>query len=163
MRSLKDRFGRLAYLWTGARATGLTARRTRVKVDGKKWFNPSDRGDRLPAGRDGWIILADDSQRRRLGKRVDYRVDVKGIDTTTLFFAGVPEALNLSSASLIRTPQDNYRVGAGTADGVRYAVRSFFEDGAPNPESLGVEEIPAAAGIATNASGSPRPNGRTCS
>ena len=69
---------------------------------------------------------------------------MKGIDTSTLFFAGVPEALNLSSASLVRTPQGNYRVGTGTADGVRYAVRSFFEDGAPNPESLGVQEIPAA-------------------
>jgi diacylglycerol kinase (ATP) len=36
---LKDRFGRLAYLWTGAR--NLRSRRvgTRIRVDGKKWFD----------------------------------------------------------------------------------------------------------------------------
>jgi transglutaminase-like putative cysteine protease len=111
--------GRLNAKWRGAALSDF---------DGKKWFNPSDRGDRLPVRKDGWTFLADDTQRRRRGNRVDYRVDVKGIDTTTLFFAGIPEALNLNAASLIRTPQDNYRVGVGSADGVRYVVQSFFED-----------------------------------
>lgn len=34
----KDRFGRLAYVWTGAKATRVSARSAKVSVDGKKWF-----------------------------------------------------------------------------------------------------------------------------
>lgn len=36
--SLKDRFGRLAYVWTGARATRAKAVKLSVKVDGTSWF-----------------------------------------------------------------------------------------------------------------------------
>lgn len=35
---LKGHFGRLAYVWTGARATHMTRRNVRVEIDGKKWF-----------------------------------------------------------------------------------------------------------------------------
>lgn len=35
---LKDRLGRLAYVWTGLRATTMDARRTWVTVDGKRWY-----------------------------------------------------------------------------------------------------------------------------
>jgi diacylglycerol kinase (ATP) len=35
---LKDRFGRLAYVWTGARATKMKARKMRIDVDGERWF-----------------------------------------------------------------------------------------------------------------------------
>lgn len=34
----KDRFGRLAYVWTGAKATRVNARTAKLRVDGKKWF-----------------------------------------------------------------------------------------------------------------------------
>lgn len=37
--SLKEHFGRLAYVWTGARATAMKSRKIRVKVDGLTWFN----------------------------------------------------------------------------------------------------------------------------
>jgi diacylglycerol kinase (ATP) len=36
---LKRRFGRLAYVWTGARNTGAPRVGTRVSLDGKKWFD----------------------------------------------------------------------------------------------------------------------------
>lgn len=36
---LKERFGRLAYLWTGLQATKMKARKAKVVVDGKKWFS----------------------------------------------------------------------------------------------------------------------------
>jgi hypothetical protein len=65
--TLKDTFGRMTYVWTGAKNVHKKPVSTTVRVDGKKWFNPTDRGDRVSSGRDGWIILADDSQRRRLG------------------------------------------------------------------------------------------------
>jgi YegS/Rv2252/BmrU family lipid kinase len=35
---LKDRFGRLAYVWTGARAIRAKAVKMSIKVDGKSWF-----------------------------------------------------------------------------------------------------------------------------
>jgi len=35
---LKERFGRLAYLWTGIKALRVNARRTKIRVDGKTWF-----------------------------------------------------------------------------------------------------------------------------
>lgn len=38
-RSLKDRVGRLAYVWTGARHLGSAPVRTRIRVDGAKWFS----------------------------------------------------------------------------------------------------------------------------
>jgi diacylglycerol kinase (ATP) len=37
--SLKDRVGRAAYVWTGARATRGKPARTKVRVDGSKWFS----------------------------------------------------------------------------------------------------------------------------
>ena len=36
---LKDRFGRAAYLWTGARSTRGTPVRTKVRIDGHTWFD----------------------------------------------------------------------------------------------------------------------------
>lgn len=35
---LKDRFGRVAYVWTGARATRMKARKMRIQIDGETWF-----------------------------------------------------------------------------------------------------------------------------
>jgi diacylglycerol kinase (ATP) len=35
---LKNRFGRLAYVWTGARATHMTSRNVRIEIDGEPWF-----------------------------------------------------------------------------------------------------------------------------
>jgi YegS/Rv2252/BmrU family lipid kinase len=38
-RNLKDRFGRLAYLYTGSRSLGASPVRARIKVDGKSFFD----------------------------------------------------------------------------------------------------------------------------
>jgi YegS/Rv2252/BmrU family lipid kinase len=35
---LKDRFGRLAYVWAGVRATHMNPRKVRIKIDGEPWF-----------------------------------------------------------------------------------------------------------------------------
>ena len=125
--------GRLNAKWRGSALSDF---------DGKRWFNTSDPGERLSVGRDGRVILAGDSQRRRRGRRVAYRVDINSIDSTVLFFAGTPEALNVNAPNIIRTPQDNYRIGAGTSDGMRYDVYSFFEE--ETEPALDIEAIPAA-------------------
>jgi YegS/Rv2252/BmrU family lipid kinase len=38
-RSLKDRYGRAAYVWTGAKHLKMTPFRVRVEVDGRPWFD----------------------------------------------------------------------------------------------------------------------------
>jgi len=38
-RNLKDRVGRLAYVWTGAKAARRKPRRTRIEIDGTPWFD----------------------------------------------------------------------------------------------------------------------------
>lgn len=38
-RGLKDRFGRAAYLWTGAKHLRSSVVRGRIKVDGERWFS----------------------------------------------------------------------------------------------------------------------------
>jgi diacylglycerol kinase family enzyme len=38
-RSLKDRMGKLAYVWTGLRHVNGAAPRTRVRIDGVDWFD----------------------------------------------------------------------------------------------------------------------------
>jgi YegS/Rv2252/BmrU family lipid kinase len=38
-RKMKDRVGKLAYLWTGARNLGASRVKMRIKVDGVKWFD----------------------------------------------------------------------------------------------------------------------------
>ena len=124
--------GRLNAKWRGAALSDF---------DGKRWYNTADAGQRLPIGADGRVILADDTQRRRRGKRIAYRVDVNGIDTAVLFFAGTPEVLNLNAPSLIHTANDNYRIGAGSSDGVRYDVYSFFDE---SDKADGPQQAPAA-------------------
>jgi diacylglycerol kinase (ATP) len=47
-KSLKDRVGRMAYIWTGARAMSSSSYEMTVKVDGKKWFS----------GRAGCVLCA---------------------------------------------------------------------------------------------------------
>jgi protein-glutamine gamma-glutamyltransferase len=113
--------GHLTAKWRGAALSDF---------DGKKWFNSSDTGERLHIGKEGRVILADDSQRRRLGKRVAYRVELRALDSNALFFAGAPEVLNVNASSLLRTVNDNYRLGLGVSDGLRYDVYAFLEDGA---------------------------------
>jgi YegS/Rv2252/BmrU family lipid kinase len=38
-RRVKDRLGRLAYVWTGAKHLGMKPVRMKIKVDGSKWFD----------------------------------------------------------------------------------------------------------------------------
>jgi transglutaminase-like putative cysteine protease len=110
--------GQLNAKWRGAALSDF---------DGRKWSNASDSTETLRVERDGRLILADDVQRRRPGRRVAYRVDLSALDSDALFFAGTPEVLNVSASVLIRTANGNYRLGLGASDGLRYDVYSFFE------------------------------------
>ncbi|MCC6861776.1 MAG: DUF3488 domain-containing protein [Bryobacterales bacterium] len=92
-----------------------------VDFDGRTWSNPAEPGQVVPLV-GGRAVLASDDQRRRVGKRVVYLVNVRAMDSDALFFAGAPEVLNLNAPSIVRTPEDSYRLGTGFNYGVQYEV-----------------------------------------
>lgn len=102
------------------------------EFDGKRWFNPRAADQHIRV-QEGWIILADDSQRRRLGKRLAYRVDLNAVDSDGLFIAGRPEFLQLSQRNLLRTATDSYHLGYIPFETMRYGVSSFPDNGEPWP------------------------------
>ncbi len=99
------------------------------QFDGRRWFNPPSRSEMLRT-EGGRVILAADGQRRRPGRRIAYLVDLKALDTDILFFAGVPEVLNLNQSSVLRDAGDQtFRLGYGPAEGFRYEAYSYLEAG----------------------------------
>jgi transglutaminase-like putative cysteine protease len=122
--------GPLALKWRGA-ALG--------QFDGKRWFNASDPGEVIRV-RNGQVILADDDQRRRRGRRINYEVALRPFASDFLFIAGRPEAIRVDSPLLIRTRSGSYRLGAPASDLVRYGVYSFLEEAA--------EEAPMSPALA---------------
>src|SRR6266566_575 len=66
--------GQLNAKWRGAALSDF---------DGRKWSSASDSTETLRVERDGRVILADDAQRRRQGKRVGYRVELGALDSDT--------------------------------------------------------------------------------
>lgn len=113
------------------------------EFDGRRWSNPPSRGELLRT-EGGRVILATDTQRRRLGRRIAYLVDLKSLDTDALFFAGVPEVLNVNQPSIVQHPSDGtFHMGPGAADGFRYEAYSFLEAAAPAGFDSG--ETPPAA------------------
>jgi YegS/Rv2252/BmrU family lipid kinase len=53
-RGLKDRVGKLAYVWTGAKSAGIDRPRVTVKIDGTTWFD--DRASCVLIGNVGTIL-----------------------------------------------------------------------------------------------------------
>ncbi len=99
------------------------------QFDGRRWFNHASRSEMLRT-EGGRVILAGDGQRRRPGRRIAYLVDLKAMDTDVLFFAGVPEVLNLNQASILRDPtEETFRLGYGPAEGFRYEAYSYLPVG----------------------------------
>lgn len=99
------------------------------QFDGKRWFNPLTPREVLPV-KDGILKLVDTNQQRRTGQRINYEVQLNAIGADALFFAGTPEFLWINLPLVIRSPNDSYRLGLGTAEGFRYGVHSFLEDAA---------------------------------
>lgn len=112
------------------------------EFDGRRWYNSADPGEAIRV-RGKQVILADDDQRRRRGRRINYEVQMRPFTADFLFIAGLPEALRIDSPLLIRTRSGSYRLGALSPELVRYGVYSFLEEAA--------EEPPAAAPALTAA------------
>jgi hypothetical protein len=62
------------------------------------------------------------------GRSISYHVDLGAFETDALFFAGIPENLDLHSTSLYRTDTGSYRLGHPTPQGFHYDAYSLLEE-----------------------------------
>ncbi len=90
--------------------------------NGRSWFEPSYEPRWIPAVAKGVFQLANDQQRRRFGRRFNYRVNLNGIDADVLFFAGTPEIVYLRQLAIVSRGDGSYRLGHPPADGFFYDV-----------------------------------------
>jgi len=100
--------------------------------DGKLWGN-SEQHYRMPTERGHANLLP--SEERRVGTHISYDVQFDAIDTDALFFAGVPEGIDVSYPYLIRDAGGGFSLGHRPPDGFRYEAYSLLEG---PPESMPV-------------------------
>jgi transglutaminase-like putative cysteine protease len=94
--------------------------------DGQRWSNPPEAGELLRA-REGLLQLAEDVQRRRTGRRINYEVQLGAIASDALFLVGTPEFLRINLPAVIRTSTGSYRLPFGASEELRYGAYSFLE------------------------------------
>jgi transglutaminase-like putative cysteine protease len=108
--------------------------------DGRAWFEPSTEARWIPAVPKGVFQLADDEQRRRLPRSVNYRVSLDGIDSDVLFLAGRPEFVYLKQLVIMARGDGSYRLGHPPAEGFYYEVYGWLGDTGAADEFLGTRE-----------------------
>jgi protein-glutamine gamma-glutamyltransferase len=113
--------GQVSVKWRGA-ALG--------EFDGQRWYNTASAGALLPSS-GGVVRLADNRQLWRAGRRLSYEVFLRSSTSDMMFFTGLPEVVQVSGHSIIRTPTGSYRAAYG-GENLRYAAVSFIEPGRPS-------------------------------
>jgi len=96
--------------------------------NGRAWFEPSSDPRWISPVAKGVFQLADDQQRRRLGRSVNYRISFNSIDSDVLFFAGKPEIVYLKQLTIMARGDGSYRLGHPPADGFFYDVYGWLGD-----------------------------------
>ena len=112
------------------------------QFDGKRWYNPRSPVEAIRLRR-GINQLASETQRgRRSGDRISYMVRLGPTDSDTLFFAGIPELLQIDDVPVVfRSSGDAYRTGSRTLDGRRYLAVAHRPEVGPLVEGE-VAELP---------------------
>ena len=100
--------------WRGAALT---------QFDGKRWSNPSPREERI-AVLSGHVELQSAGE----GRKLNYHVQLNGVDTDALFFAGTPVRLDLPQFFVIRNDTGSYRLMRAPPAGFTYDAYSLLED-----------------------------------
>ena len=117
------------------------------QFDGKRWYNPPERGNLLAIGADGIVLPSDMNQRRRRGERIQYEVQLGPMSSDALFLAGTPELIRINAHVLIRTSSDSYRLDFPNTDGIRYDAYSYLEESTP-PGDTAVRSLSADSRLA---------------
>ncbi len=104
-----------------------------TQFDGRRWYNPAEAGQVMRV-QGGSVLLADNPQRWRKGKRFAYQVRLHSVGNDALFFAGTPEFLTVNVPSIVRNSQGGVRAGYGDTENLEYVAHSFIEETAePTP------------------------------
>lgn len=98
-----------------------------TQFDGRRWYNPAEAGQVMRI-QGGSVLLADNPQRWRKGKRFAYQVRLHSIGNDALFFTGTPEFLTISLPSIVRNSEGGIRAGYGNTDNLQYFAHSFVEE-----------------------------------
>jgi hypothetical protein len=96
------------------------------EFDGKRWSENGRANQRVPV-ENGHADL-EPAAYRRPGRHINYHVDLNAFGTDALFFAGVPEMVDLRYSFLMRTATASYRIGQQSPRGVHYDAYSRLED-----------------------------------
>ena len=96
--------------------------------NGRSWFEPSTDPRWISPVAKGVFQLADERQRRRLGRSTNYRISLNSIDSDALFFAGRPEMVYLKQLTIIGREDGSYRLGRAPAEGFFYDVWGWPDD-----------------------------------
>ena len=94
--------------------------------DGREWTNPEP-ALRLPEAATGHFALAASAQ-RQLGAHISYDVELEPADSTALFFAGVPESLDLRDLAVLRGSSGQPRLARRPPGLFRYSAYSRLEE-----------------------------------
>jgi transglutaminase-like putative cysteine protease len=119
--SIENRGAPGGFKWRGA---------TLSDFNGTTWFEaPGDNRLILPFEK-GAFKLADDEQRRRHARdrHISYRVSVNGIDSTVLFFAGVPEVAYVQQPAMMSGGDGSFRLERPLVEGSYYDVYGFLPE-----------------------------------
>jgi hypothetical protein len=103
--------------------------------DGRSWFEPSADLQVIRPVERGLFQLANDRQRRRHAlerQHIRYRVNVNGIDSNVLFFAGIPEMVYVGQRALMSRGDGSFRLEHPLAEGSFYDVYGVL--GEPDAE-----------------------------
>jgi hypothetical protein len=100
-----------------------------TRFDGRRWFNRPGGETTLQIDR-GIVTLPPRGPRVRSGHTLPYEIHLNEIASGTLFFAGIPESINLGrdTPRVLRSPSGSIRVPGYLAPGLNYFVYGFLED-----------------------------------
>ena len=102
-----------------------------VHFDGRNWSNTLQ--ERTPIQMERGHVNLVPSAMRRSGRRISYTVELDGVENDSLFFAGIPEQVDLRNSALFRSESDGFRLGHPPANGFRYEAYSVIP-GPPEAE-----------------------------
>ena len=98
--------------------------------DGRRWSNLARQSTYFRV-ENGHVDLEDIDHGR--GRRLNYHVDFDALDAEALFFAGLPEKVDLQSTYLVRGAEGNYTLGGPPPGQVHYDAYSLLDEPPESP------------------------------
>jgi hypothetical protein len=98
--------------------------------DGRRWFNLA--GNIADVRMENGHADLEDTD-HGAGRHLNYHVDFDALDADALFFAGIPEKIDLKSRYLFRTAEGNYTVGGAPPSQLHYDAYSLLDEPPESP------------------------------